>query len=1032
MPWLMKSRSAVLLGGTVLAGAVLAVAFAQTAIPASPAPLAAGTDVEKLLVCPERHSYLVALRAGDALHVIVTQQDVDVALTLFDPRGRSVLAVDGPNGSEGPETLAAIAALGGKHRLEVAALPDCATGRYRLQVKSLGPASEIDRTRAAGMSLYARAEKGRRKPSPAARRASLNVYHQAVECFHEAGETLLEARTRRRIGQVLTDLGDVDEAVLNLELALELYRHAGNDWERAPLYNDAGKAHRMAGKPERARELFERTIAVARPLGQRPAVAVAFNNLGVLHASLGEVQRALTAYDRALREWQELGNRGKQAWVMHNLGVLYVSLGRLEEGFDLLSEALRTRREMEDRRGQAVTLTAIGWAYCLQGEIRDALAAYDEALSLRRAVHDQQGEAVTLDQRGTAYLLSGRYDEALDSYRQALERTGGNRLNQAYTLVNLGTAQLSTGRGEAAIDPLEQALRIFREIGALNGQAAALIALARGERQLGRLAAARRHLETALEFVESVRGRLQSRWLRSSYLAVRYDDYAAYVDLLMELEAEEPDQGHAARAFEASERARARSLLESLAEASAGVREAADPEVLERERILRTQINAWERRRIGLLARGSSSPAHAFEEKLRRMLLEYEKLQGEIRGAEASSLHEPRPLDLEQIRRDILDDETLLLAYGLGEHRSFLWVVGRETLTSHVLPSRSELDELARQAHDLLPRSQRRGFRRQTEMVVEDLSDALLGPAIGELGNKRLLIVSDGGLHYVPFAALPVPRAEGPRRPLLVDHEIVHLPSASVLALLRRELAKRSAAPATLAVVADPVFQADDSRLSLDSTQARAVRESDRDLERASRDFGDRFERLPFSGLEAEAILSLVDESERLRAVGLEASRELMLSGRLERYRILHVATHGLLNDRHPALSGLVLSLFDESGQPREGLLRAHELFDLRLSADLVVLSACRTALGREVRGEGLVGLTHAFFYAGAARLVVSFWNVSDQATAELMKRFYVGMLRDGLPPARALRAAQLSMLGEPRWQEPYYWAGFALQGDWR
>jgi CHAT domain-containing protein/Tfp pilus assembly protein PilF len=1034
----MKSRHVILLLETVLAGAVLAVSFAQTEPPASSnPPLAAGAEVEKVLVCPERHTYLIAIRAGHALHVIVTQQNVDVSLALFDPRGQNVLTVDSPNGSEGPESLVMVATMGGDHRLEVAAFPGCETGRYRLQVKSLGVATEIDRVRAAGMALYAQAEEGRQASSLAARRVSLDVYHQASEHFRKAGETLFEARARRRIGQVLTDLGEIDKAVVQFDLALELYQHVGNDWERAPLYNDVGKAYRMAGKPERAREFFERVLAVAGPLGQRPAVATAFNNLGVLYASLGEVQWALTAYDRALREWKELGNRTKQAWVSHNLGVLYISLGRFEEGFDLLSEALQTRRGMDDRRGQAVTLTAIGWVHCLQGEFEQALEAYDEALSLRRAAHDDQGEAVTLDQRGTAYLLSGRFDEALNSYRQALERVGGNRLNEAYTLVNLAMAQLSTGQGEAALAPLKRALRIFQEKGTLNGQAAALIAFARVERHLGQLTTARQHLETALKIVESVRGRLQSRWLRSSYLAVRYDDYAAYVDLLMEMETVEPGQGHAAQAFEASERARARSLLESLAEASEGIREVSDPEVLERERVLRAQINAWERRRIELLAGSTASPAHALEGKLRQLLLEYEKLQGEIRGA--SSMHEPRPLDLEQIRREILADETLLLAYSLGKNRSFLWVVGQETLTSHVLPPRSELNKLARQAHDLLPRSDQRGYQRQAAMVAEDLSKALLGPAIAELGNKRLLIVGDGGLHYVPFGALPVPRAESPRRPLLVDHEIVYLPSVSVLALLRRELEKRPAALGTLAVVADPVFQPDDSRLSLVANQRKATRsvdntfrQADQNLERSSRDFGARFERLPFSGLEADAILSLVDESESLRAVGLHASRALILSGKLERYRIVHVATHGLLNDRHPALSGIVLSLFDEAGQPQEGLLRVHELFDLRLSADLVVLSACRTALGREVRGEGLVGLTHAFFYAGAARLVVSFWNVNDEATAVLMKRFYQGMLRDSLPAAQALRAAQLSMLDEPRWRAPYYWAGFALQGDWR
>ena len=791
-------------------------------------------------------------------------------------------------------------------------------------------------------------------------------------------------------------------------------------------------------------------IAGSSRLGNQLAVASALNNLGRLHAFLGEMQQALAAYDRALEKWRQLGDPAEQARVLHNLGAHYVSLGRLEEGLDFLRRALTVRRERNRPASQAVTLTAIGWALSLQGHFDAALVSYEEALRLRREVGDKQGEAVTLDQRGTVFLQMGRYREALDSYCQALQQVEGSQLSGAYSRINLGQVHLLMGRPKAAIGPLREALQIFRKMGVLNGQSVALASIAQVERRRGRLTSAREHLETALQIVESVRGRLQSRWLRSSYLAVRHDDYSAYINLLMQLDAEEPGQGHAARAFEASERARARTLLESLAEARAGVREAAAPELLERERALRAQINAKESRRIEFLAEDSEDMATSLERELRSLLLAYERVQGEIHSAGPRELNESQPLSLEEIQREVLDDETLLLAYALGRERSFLWVVGPDSLESYGLPPRSQIDGLARRVHELMPRSHVPGIRRQASDAIDDLSEVALGPLAGRLGRKRLLIVGDGALHYVPFAALPVPRTTAraeARRPLLADHEIVHLPSASVLALLRRELTERTQVPGLLAVVADPVLQLDDPRLPRGMSSGQVADPGlGPDLEQIIRDFnrptgsslGDgsredtRLRRLPFAGVEADAILALAPEAESFRAVGLAASRELILSGRLNGYRIVHIATHGLLNARHPALSGIVLSLFDKTGRPREGLLRMHEIFDLRLSAGLVVLSACRTALGKEVRGEGLVGLTHGFFYAGAARLVVSLWNVNDRATAELMTRFYRGMLRDGLPPARALRAAQLSMLDETEWQAPYYWAGFTLQGEWR
>ena len=190
--------------------------------------------------------------------------------------------------------------------------------------------------------------------------------------------------------------------------------------------------------------------------------------------------------------------------------------------------------------------------------------------------------------------------------------------------------------------------------------------------------------------------------------------------------------------------------------------------------------------------------------------------------------------------------------------------------------------------------------------------------------------------------------------------------------------------------------------------------------------------RLPFSREEAASIAALARPKDMLSATDFAANRSAALGAALADYRVVHFATHGLIDSERPELSGLVLSLVTDRGAPQDGFLRLHDIFNMRLNADLVVLSACQTALGKEIRGEGLVGLTRAFMYAGAPRVVASLWQVSDLATAELMKRFYPGMLQRHLPAAAALRAAQLDMSADPRWAPPYFWAGFVLQGDWR
>ncbi len=385
------------------------------------------------------------------------------------------------------------------------------------------------------------------------------------------------------------------------------------------------------------------------------------------------------------------------------------------------------------------------------------------------------------------------------------------------------------------------------------------------------------------------------------------------------------------------------------------------------------------------------------------------------------------------------------------------------------------------------------------------LSQMLLAPVANQLSNKRLLIVSDGKLQMIPFAALPIPenakvsvlpaprpeinlRANRSSRlkttqtsinsplertsamsqgfepladaasppvsltPLLVQHEIVSLPSASTVAVLRSDFKNRQPAPKTLAVLADPVFSRDDIRFQKPPEQTSVCQpvaspqqpsplagNIPADLKRSAEQVGTHLDRLPYSRCEAQQILNLVPPTQREQAFDFTASRATATSPDLAQYRLVHFATHGLLNEEHPELSGVVMSLVDEKGTDTDGFLRLNDIFNLNLPAELVVLSACETGLVKneqgelkEIPGEGLVGLTRGFMYAGAKRVVVSLWSVNDRATAELMTKFYQQMLNKGVNPVAALRAAQLEMWNSKQWKNPYKWAAFVIQGEWR
>jgi CHAT domain-containing protein len=289
--------------------------------------------------------------------------------------------------------------------------------------------------------------------------------------------------------------------------------------------------------------------------------------------------------------------------------------------------------------------------------------------------------------------------------------------------------------------------------------------------------------------------------------------------------------------------------------------------------------------------------------------------------------------------------------------------------------------------------------------------------------------------------------------PLLLSHEIVSLPSASVLAVLRNREEGKKQPPKQVAVFADPVFDKQDVRALKQANGKRPgntipaanVRPSflEKDLgegellrsiadTRDVRTEGIGMPRLPFTRREADAILAVTPPDQDLVALGFDASRSKAMSSEIAQFRVVHFATHGLLDNEHPELSGLVLSMVDERGNFKNGFLKLQDIYNLKLQADLVVLSGCETGLGKTITGEGLIGLTRGFMYAGTPRVISSLWKVDDVATSELIKHFYIALEEDKMAPAAALRSAQVALLQKKRWSSPYYWAAFLLQGEWR
>jgi len=697
--------------------------------------------------------------------------------------------------------------------------------------------------------------------------------------------------------------------------------------------------------------------------------------------------------------------------------------------YDRAFEIYRTAGEVNP-----VLLSNFASTYGQLGEYQRALNLHQQLLEMRLPLKEPLGIGISLRNIGSCYVRLGDNQKALDFYNRSLEymRAAGDHFYTATTLSDLGLLYESLGQKEKALDYLNQTLALQQKINDRKGIALTMFYLARVQRDLGNISEARKLIEEALQRVEKLRTQVASQQLRATFFASIQQYREFYIDLLMRLHQEDPSQHLDAVAFDASETGRARSLLELLNEANAEIHHGVNPDILERKRSLEKSIADKADAQTRLLRQQhTDEQAAAAAKEIAALTADYEQVEASIRdqSPQYAALIQPVPLKLEEVQKQVLDPETLLLEYSLGEQRSFLWAVTPDSIKTYELPKRAVIEPLARHVYELLT-ARTPTTDAEYQKAAASLSQTIIGPAAAELKNKRLLIVSDGVLQFIPFAGLPDPANA---QPLMVDHEIVTAPSTAVVALLRKETANRKPAAKTLAVFADPVFSTNDPRV-LTAQAAHATKaESTADAMRSASELGlGDLRRLRFSRQEADEITRLANNDLKLEAVDFQANRALATSAELGQYRIVHFATHGLINNTHPELSGVVLSLVDEKGRPQNGFLRLYDLYNLKLSADLVVLSACQTALGKDVRGEGLVGLTRGFMYAGAPRVVASLWQIDDRASAEFMKRFYEGLLGQKLRPAAALRAAQVSMQKDPRWQSPHYWAAFTLQGEWR
>lgn len=894
----------------------------------------------------------------------------------------------------------------------------------------------------------------------------------ALQIFEAHDDRRGKASVFNNLGYSLFRMGEGREAIKLFQTALEIRRLENDKETEIILLNNIAGAYDSLGEFREALSYLEQVVAAWRESKSRN-LSTGLNNVASIYEKLGLWQPAIDYYRESLALVAQSGPKGMEGTILSNIGDLYSTLNDPSRALESYEKALEIQRGLKTQSEEASILAHIGTVHLRLNSPAEALKYFEQALQIAEAnpaLKIPRTQAYTLLGMGEVYRLQNKPAEALKYFEEARKfaESVGDRQRESDSQQQLGETYAALHDWTKAEESYNAALTLRRKLEDRLGQATTLYHIASLKRDLSQLVDAAAMSAEALKQFEALRESIASQQLRTSYFETTQRCFELFIDVRLQLYKIDSEASHLAEALAANEQARARSLVDILARTSPRIRQGVNPALVQKKQALFENLNSKARTRQELLnKREVQQRAYDLDRKdrslalaladtdqrvkalasgIQQLISEADDLDTQIRreNPKYAALTLPQPFNLKEIQTELLDDNTLLLEYSLGDRRSFAFVVSTNSVKAIELPKRAEIEPVAQRlgaaltARNVSENGERQAQRKSrldkanTEYLeaASVLSKMVIEPVASLLGKKRVLVVADGALQSIPFAVLPVSFnpdrlvATTPR-PLIEDYEIITLPSASVLGVQRRELKGRKVAPHAVAVLADPVFESSDSRVQVSKPAPASL-----SLPQSAR--GALISWLPYSKDEAKAIEKVAPAGETMLALDFKASRTTVMSPKLSQYRIVHFATHGIADPDHPELSEIILSLVDEKGAEQDGRVRLYEIYDLNLPVELVVLSACESGVGKQVKGEGLIALTRGFMYAGAARVVASLWKVDDSATAALMAEFYKEMFTNSREPAAALRAAQLTISKQRRWRDPYYWAGFVIQGEWR
>jgi CHAT domain-containing protein/Tfp pilus assembly protein PilF len=904
-------------------------------------------------------------------------------------------------------------------------------------------------------------------------------YEEAIRFFTEAlslsrknNETGAEIETLIKLGLLYWNMGKPEDSADFYKKARTLAEKAGIEEKKDEIQNyiqiydlyQAGKRFLEDSIPvehQKSIESFEKAIALAREIQSKEHELKCLRQLSITYLDLNDLDRFVSLsrsgleislqinhkqeegrylfqigyyydemedYSQALRDYSEALEIARitedynyQSMCLTNISSIYTDLGNYDKALEYLRDVLRIDREVLDWDDYvAIDLNSIGFTYqkkALQSgnteDLYNALANYEESLKIARRIKETETEIQALNNLGFVSIDLERYPDALGYFTQALKKAEENEDDEetANILINIGIVYSRQGNYDQTIQHCQRAI----ETAFLTGKGYLLweahFEIANAYTKKGDYQDALQNYKNSIDYLENIRSRIILEELKASYLGTdkRLEAYKNTIDLLFKMSALEPEKYYSHEAFHFLERAKARAFIDNLEVSQVNITRGVDRELIDQENELMEEISSLNSE----LLRPGLSPEQEKDAKERVSQSEeqLEALKRKIRMSSPAyaSLKYPQIISLEEAQKNILDSGTAFFEYSLGEINSYAFVITKKNLKIFPLPPAEKIRSQVRDYLEVIADRDNNDFRLGHELFKTLVSPGLDGKF------KKIIFIPDGILHYLPFETLLI--QEDGRRWLVKEYKISYTPSiTSLREIIKHEDARKQKAKKDLLAFGDPYFGPEGERAAAEDAlkTTPAVKAT-------------QFPRLQYSGLEIEKIAGLFKKQAADIFKRDEATEEQLKKLDLRPYRILHFATHCIIDDTKPARSHIVFSVGRVSAE--DEILQMREIFNLELNSDLVTLSACQTGLGQFIKGEGIVGLSRAFFYAGASSAIISLWAVHDQATSQFMERYY-HHLRSSKSIMDALQKTKLEMIDSDVLSHPYYWAGFVVTGN--